>query len=83
MDTMLQSEHNDSCHLGKQGNWIEDNKLKVWEKDLHITPPNEMSLIVDTKLQNIELWNKMLDGTFVPGDAVVRVKTESATPHIF
>ena len=26
--------------------------------------------------QNIELWNKMLDGTFVPGDAVVRVKTD-------
>jgi len=25
---------------------------------------------------NIELWNKMLDGTFVPGDAVVRVKTD-------
>lgn len=24
---------------------------------------------------NMELWNKMLDGTFVPGDAVVRVKT--------
>ena len=29
----------------------------------------------DVKL-NIELWNKMLDGTFVPGDAVVRVKTD-------
>ena len=26
--------------------------------------------------QNIDLWNKMLDGTFVPGDAVVRVKTD-------
>ena len=25
---------------------------------------------------NVELWNKMLDGTFVPGDAVVRVKTD-------
>ena len=25
---------------------------------------------------NIELWNKMNDGTFVPGDAVVRVKTD-------
>ena len=25
---------------------------------------------------NIELWNKMLDGTFKPGDAVVRVKTD-------
>ena len=24
---------------------------------------------------NLELWNKMIDGTFVPGDAVVRVKT--------
>tara|TARA_B100000767_G_scaffold59272_1_gene55023 strand:+ start:675 stop:2000 length:1326 start_codon:yes stop_codon:yes gene_type:complete len=24
---------------------------------------------------NIELWNKMLDGTFKPGDSVVRVKT--------
>lgn len=24
---------------------------------------------------NMELWNKMLDGTFKPGDAVVRVKT--------
>jgi glutamyl-tRNA synthetase len=24
---------------------------------------------------NLELWNKMTDGTFVPGDAVVRVKT--------
>ena len=24
---------------------------------------------------NLELWSKMLDGTFVPGDAVVRVKT--------
>jgi len=24
---------------------------------------------------NMELWTKMLDGTFVPGDAVVRVKT--------
>ena len=29
----------------------------------------------DVKL-NVELWNKMLDGTFVPGDAVVRVKTD-------
>ncbi len=26
--------------------------------------------------QNIDLWNKMLDGTFVPGDAIVRVKTD-------
>ena len=25
---------------------------------------------------NIELWGKMLDGTFKPGDAVVRVKTD-------
>ena len=25
---------------------------------------------------NMELWNKMNDGTFVPGDAVVRVKTD-------
>ena len=25
---------------------------------------------------NIDLWNKMNDGTFVPGDAVVRVKTD-------
>lgn len=24
---------------------------------------------------NLELWTKMIDGTFVPGDAVVRVKT--------
>ena len=27
---------------------------------------------------NIDLWNKMLDGTFLPGDAVVRVKTDMA-----
>ena len=24
----------------------------------------------------MDLWNKMRDGTFVPGDAVVRVKTD-------
>jgi antitoxin component YwqK of YwqJK toxin-antitoxin module len=55
----FQPEEPDS--LKQEGNWTEDNKLKVWEKDLHITPPNEMSLIVDTKLQNIELWNYFLD----------------------
>ena len=26
--------------------------------------------------QNMQLWSKMLDGTFKPGDAVVRVKTD-------
>lgn len=30
---------------------------------------------INTVELNMELWAKMLDGTFVPGDAVVRVKT--------
>ncbi|MBT05271.1 MAG: glutamate--tRNA ligase [Euryarchaeota archaeon] len=30
---------------------------------------------VQNETINLELWNKMLDGTFKPGDAVVRVKT--------
>ena len=30
---------------------------------------------VNTVELNMELWTKMIDGTFVPGDAVVRVKT--------
>ena len=55
------SQITDSTSLKQRGNWTEDNKLKVWEKKLHITPPNEMSLIVDTELQNIELWNYFLD----------------------
>ena len=29
-----------------------------------------------TPEENLELWNKMRDGTFKPGDAVVRVKTD-------
>lgn len=37
---------------------------------------NECPCRPNSSTLNIELWNKMLDGTFKPGDAVVRVKTD-------
>ncbi|HII87327.1 MAG TPA: glutamate--tRNA ligase, partial [Candidatus Poseidoniaceae archaeon] len=46
-------------------------EFKVFRVDKTACPcrPNSSEL-------NMELWGKMLDGTFKPGDAVVRVKTD-------
>ena len=34
---------------------------KIWNKDLHITKPDEISLLVPAELQKVECWNYFLD----------------------
>ena len=38
-----------------------NSNKRVWNRDLHVTKPGNMSLLVSVELQKVEFWNYFLD----------------------